>query len=302
MSQPGASNDAVLAKNLFDLTGRVALVTGGGTGIGLMITQALSVNGAKVYITGRREEELEKVAKLYKPASGSGSINPLPCDITTKENIAQLVKDFSTKESALHLLVNNAGVALEEDLKFSNNKSLDFDSAESVSQHLLRADFSNWIETYRTNVAAVYFMSAHFLPLLAKGNETIKGYSSSIINITSISGIMKTPSSGQFAYAASKAAAIQVTRNLGNTLINTKVRVNSIAPGVFPSEMTAQESADNNKSELPGFGEGLPAGRAGKDEDMAASVLFLAGQGGVFYNGQIIAPDGGNLLKTASSM
>lgn len=78
-------------------------------------------------------------------------------------------------------------------------------------------------------------LSACLLPLLAKGNETFRGYTSSIVNITSISGIMKTPSSGQFAYAASKAAAIQLTKNLANTLVKTKIRVNSIAVSDYTS-------------------------------------------------------------------
>lgn len=140
-----------------------------------------------------------------------------------------MTQDISAKESALHLLVNNAGIALEEELKFSNNESLDFSSPTSLSEHLLRAETDTWLDTYKTNAQAVYMLSACLLPLLAKGNDTIKGYTSSIVNITSISGIMKTPSSGQFAYAASKAAAIQVTKNLANTFIKTKVRVNSIA-------------------------------------------------------------------------
>ena len=150
-------------------------------------------------------------------------------DISDKAGCQKLTKDFSAKESALHLLVNNAGIALEEDLKFSNNESLDFSSAESISEHLLRAETDIWLDTYKTNTQAVYMLSACMLPLLAKGNDTFRGYTSSIVNITSISGIMKTPSSGQFAYAASKAAAIQLTRNLANTLVKTKVRVNSIA-------------------------------------------------------------------------
>lgn len=78
-----------------------------------------------------------------------------------------------------------------------------------------------------------------FLPLLAKGREVTPGYTSSVVNVTSISGVMKGSSSGQFAYAASKAAAIHVTRMLATTFAQTKVRVNSIAPGVFPSEVSA---------------------------------------------------------------
>lgn len=129
-------------------------------------------------------------------------------------------------------LVSSAGIAQEEQVKFDSNKSLDKSDPQSLSDHLLRAGTENWLDTFQTNVQAVYMLSAAFIPLLAKGNSTIRGYNSSIVNITSISGIMKSPSSGQYAYAASKAAAIQVTRNLGNTLVDTKIRVNSIAPGM----------------------------------------------------------------------
>lgn len=301
MSGPGASNTALLASNLFSVEGRVAVVTGGGSGVGLMIAHALSVNGAKVYIVGRRINELEKITDMYQ-SSGPGSIIALPGDISDKAGCLKVVEDFSKKESCLHLLVNNAGIARDEAIKFSNNEQLDHADAQSMSDHLLRSETENWEDTFRTNVQGVYMMSAAFLPLLAKGHASIKGYTSSIVNITSISGIMKTPSSGQYAYAASKAAAMQVTRNLANSLVETKIRVNAIAPGVFPSEMTAGESDENNKSELPNSGKGLPAKRTGKDEDMAASILFLAGRSGVFYNGQIIHPDGGALVTTASSM
>jgi len=302
MSGPGASSAAILAKNLFNLEGRVALVTGGATGIGLMCAHALAVNGARTYIVGRREEVLKKSADLYSPNEGPGAIIPLQADITSKETILKLVKEFSQKESALHILVNNAGVAREENLKFSNNESLDFKSAQSISDHLLRADFSNWAETMETNVTAMYMTSAAFLPLLEKGNETIRGYTSTIINTTSISGIMKGPSSGQYAYSASKAAAIQLTKNLANSLTDVKIRVNTIAPGIFPSEMTAGESAGNNKSELPDSGKGLPAGRPGKDEDMAGAVLYLASRAGVFSNGLILHTDGGALVTMPSSL
>lgn len=154
-------------------------------------------------------------------------------------------------------------------------------------------------------------MSIAFLPLLAKGGEIIPGYSSSIINVSSISGAMKGNSSGQFAYASSKAAFTHLTRMLATTFAQTKVRVNCIAPGVFPSEvcleihitkfwrltafqMTTGESGDDNKSKMD-QDMSNPAGRPGNDFDMAATVLFLAGPGGVFYNEQILYPDGGML-------
>ena len=136
-------------------------------------------------------------------------------------------------------------------------------------------------------------------------------YTSSIVNIASISGVMKGSSSGQFAYASSKAGFLHLGRMLATTLAEAKIRVNTIAPGLFPSEMTAGESDDNQKSELdtkmsnparwslkfpPSIdsrGAKPPLERTGNDADMAACILFLAGPGGLFLNNQVLYPDGG---------
>jgi NAD(P)-dependent dehydrogenase (short-subunit alcohol dehydrogenase family) len=140
-------------------------------------------------------------------------------------------------------------------------------------------------------------MSMAFLPLLSTGNSRTPGYSSSVVNVSSISGAMKGSSMGQFAYASSKAASTHLSRMLATMFKDVKVRVNVIAPGVFPSEMTAGKSDEKNKSELD-MKSYNPAGRKGHDSDMAATILFLAGKGGVFYNEQILYPDGGNTLTT----
>ena len=102
-----------------------------------------------------------------------------------------MADSLKQKESAIHLLVNNAGIAVEEQMKFGNNDKLDFNSAESVSEHLLRDTDEAWADTFKTNATAVFFTSAHLLPLLAKGCESFHGYTSSIVNIASISGLMK---------------------------------------------------------------------------------------------------------------
>lgn len=129
------------------------------------------------------------------------------------------------------------------------------------------------LETFETNVTAGFFTSAAFIPLLAKGTASKHGYSASIVNVASISGLMRGSSSGQFAYAASKAAMLHLSRMLGTTLSQAKIRVNTIAPGIFPSEMTQGESDEHNKSRLEGAGDSLPAGRSGNDQDMANAIL-----------------------------
>lgn len=131
--------------------------------------------------------------------------------------------------------------------------------------------------------------------MLAKGNSRVPGYTSSIVNVSSVSGAMKGSSQGQFAYASSKAAMTHLGRMLATTLAQTKVRVNTIAPGVFPSEMTTGSSDGDQKSRIDKE-MSIPAGRPGHDTDMAATILFLVGPGGVFYNHQILYPDGGASL------
>ena len=168
----------------------------------------------------------------------------------------------------------------------------DASSAESISQHFLQSSDTSWIETFQTNVIGQFFTSMALLPLLAKGREVTPGYTSQIVNVSSISGAMKGSSGGQFAYASSKAAFTHLSRMLATTLVETKVRVNVIAPGIFPSEMTAGESGEDNKSKLE-MEMSNPAQRTGHDSDMAATILFLAGKGGLFYNEQILYPDGG---------
>ncbi|KAL9127809.1 MAG: hypothetical protein Q9217_003393 [Psora testacea] len=289
------SNEHLDASTLFSVKDLTAVVTGGGSGIGLMITQALVANGAKVYITGRRQEALDSVAKQY--SSGPGSIHTLACDMSQKEEVTRLAEEVGKREEkhGIHLLVNNAGIARDDNTSFSNAGKPDFNSAQSISEHLLQSEPQHWDDTFRTNVTAQYFTTAAFLPLLGKGREVVPGYSSSVVNIASISGVMKGTSSGQFAYASSKAAFIHLTRMLATTLTSAKIRVNCIAPGVFPSEMTTSSSGDDQKSKLD-MKMSNPAGRAGNDSDIAACILFLAGPGGLFLNNQVLYPDGGNLL------
>jgi NAD(P)-dependent dehydrogenase (short-subunit alcohol dehydrogenase family) len=111
------------------------------------------------------------------------------------------------------------------------------DDAEAISQHFLKSQPQDWADTMKTNVGSIFWMSMTFLPLLAKGKDATPGYTSQVINVSSISGYMKGSSNGQFAYASSKAAATHLSRMLATTFAGTKVRVNTIAPGVFPSEV-----------------------------------------------------------------
>ncbi|OKL62188.1 hypothetical protein UA08_02472 [Talaromyces atroroseus] len=299
------NNEQFRLENLFNVRNKVALVTGGGSGIGLMATQALAVNGAKVYIVGRTEEKLERVAELYSTTerqgggggSGGGQIIPLTADISQKGEIARLLHEFQSRENSLSILVNNAGISSQ------SRQDVEREQASGLKQTLFddeAATPEDWESVYRTNVTQLYFMSSAFLPLLEKSNRGAD--SSTIINISSISGIVKS-SQHHFPYNASKAAAIHLTKMLAHEVSSSglRIRVNNIAPGVFPSEMTAQgQSDEKQKSELPRekYEQKVPARRPGCDRDMGNAVLFAATN--QYLNGQTVVVDGG--LKIPSSI
>lgn len=257
-----------------------------------MAVQALAANGAKVYIVGRTEEKLQTVAEKYGK-NISGEIIPLAYDVSKKDQIAKLYEEINSREKCLCILINNAGISsatFQTEAKTADEmkKNL-FDDSNSTPE--------DWLSTYATNVPQIFFMTTAFLPLLQKATEIHKGYSGTVINITSISGFVKT-AQHHFAYNASKAAANHVTRMLANEIASNelKIRVNAIAPGVYPSEMTAGESGEDQKSHIPKekFEGKVPAQRPGKDEDMAGAVLFAAAN--QYLNGQIIVVDGGYTL------
>ncbi|KAJ5247984.1 hypothetical protein N7489_002672 [Penicillium chrysogenum] len=289
------SNQSFKLENLFNLKDRVALVTGGGSGIGLMATQALAVNGAKVYITGRTKEKLDRVAELYSKDI-PGQIIPISADVTSKQSIQKLVDEISAKESKLHILINNAGIS-------SPTQNTDPADPKKLQEELFnnQSTAQEWEECMRTNVTQLFFTTTAFLPLLNKGTEDEHAWSSTVVNISSISGLVKS-AQHHFAYNASKAAAVHLTKMLAHEIASSqlKIRVNNIAPGVFPSEMTAEGSDEKQKSTLPKekFEGKVPAGRPGKDEDMGSAVLFTVSN--QYLNGQTIVVDGGYLLTAGT--
>lgn len=272
----------------------VCLVTGGGTGIGLMATQALSANGAKVYITGRRTEVLEKAAQSHDPqkhkADIDGEIIPIgPTDVRSKDDLQQLCREIEAKEGYLSLLVAAAGVPGPKE------PSPDTTDARELKSKLWDSEsVEEWNETYSADVTSVYFTTLAFLPLL---QAAPKDHYSSVIVISSMSGMMRD-SQSHFAYNAAKAATAHLSKMMSKEFARFGVRINSIAPGYFPSEMTMKESDERNKTEMPDSkvkdkGHSVPAGRSGRDEEMGMSVIYLARC--AYVNGQILAVDGGVL-------
>ncbi|CAF9914394.1 MAG: hypothetical protein GOMPHAMPRED_008150 [Gomphillus americanus] len=290
------NNDVFRLENLFNVRGRVALITGGGSGIGLMAAQALAVNGAKVYITGRTLEKLDQVVKSHGQ-NITGEIIPLQADVTDKQSITKLVSELESREpQGLGILINNAGIAGP-----THETEVDNGQASSLKKHLFdnpESTFEAWSDVYRTNASSIFFLSTALLPLLQKHTENNHGFSSTILNIASISGSVKS-AQHHFQYNASKAAALHITKLLAAEIAKNKIkiRVNAISPGVFPSEMTADESDDKQKShiEKEKFEGKVPADRPGKDEDMGSAVLFAATN--QYLNGVEVVVDGGYIIN-----
>ena len=164
------------------------------------------------------------------------------------------------------------------------------DAAELKDLIWQSEDFPSWTSVFTTNVTAVYFTAVAFLSLL-QAAHTVSNYptrAASIIVISSMSGLMRN-SQGHFSYNAAKGATVHLSKLMSSEFEKTGVRVNSIAPGYFPSELTAKQSGEDNKSHLPSEtvkekGH-VPAERAGSDEEMAQAVLFLGKN--QYVNGQV---------------
>jgi NAD(P)-dependent dehydrogenase (short-subunit alcohol dehydrogenase family) len=250
-------------QQLFSVQGKVALVTGGSRGIGEMIARGLSAAGARVYISSRKAEACESLAaELF--AEGGDAV-ALPADLGTPEGADRLAAALSEREQALHLLVNNAGATWGAPL--GEYPADGFDKVMDL------------------NVRGVFLLTQALLGPLRQAASAADP--ARVINIGSVDGLA-VPVFDSFAYSASKAAVHHLTRHLGKALADDDVTVNAIAPGFFPSKMTA--FLLDHEEEVAA---GVPRGRMGEPEDIAGTVLWLASRAGAYLTGAVVPVDGG---------
>lgn len=249
--------------DLFSLEGKVALVTGGSQGIGFMIARGLIDAGAKVYIASRKADVGKTAAAML---SSTGRCISLPVDLSSEDEIKRLAAQIEACEPKLHVLVNNAAAAWAA--------PLDDYPADA------------WDKVLDVNVKGVFLLCRACLPLLRAGASARDP--ARIINVGSIDGF-RAPEFETYAYSASKAAVHQLTRVLAQRLARDNVTVNAIAPGPFPSKMTATTLAERGEE----IRQRSPLGRVGELDDMAGISVFLASRASAFVTGQIIAVDGG---------
>ncbi|WVW84476.1 hypothetical protein I302_106510 [Kwoniella bestiolae CBS 10118] len=259
--------------SLFDVKGKIVLVTGGGRGVGEMIAAGYTANGAKVYISSRDAKACEETAKRLTK-EGPGECIAIPADLSKYEECERVVAELEKREKVLHILVNNSGATWGEDL------STYPDSAFSKLMTL--------------NVQRVFTLTQKLVPLLSKAQE--EGFVGRIINIGSINGV-NPPGLETYAYSASKAALHQLSKHL-STRLGPSITVNTLALGPFRSKMM-KFTLDNFERELA---ESLPMKRIGAPGDVAAACLWLSSKGGEWVTGTVIPIDGGSLVATQAKL
>ena len=254
---------------LFDLTGKNALVTGGTRGIGMMMARGLLQAGARVTISSRKADACEQARAQL---SEFGDVQAVPADLSRHEECLRLAEVVGADPAGLHILVNNAGATWGEPLETFPD--------------------SAWDKVIDLNLKSPFWMVQALLPALRRAGTFDDP--ARIINVGSIDAIHVSPLP-TYSYASAKAALHQLTRVLARELGPQHITVNAVAPGPFQSKMMAATL------EVAGdaIAAAAPLGRIGRDDDMAGIVVFLSSRAGAYLTGTVIPVDGG-IATTAS--
>ena len=245
---------------MFDLAGKIAVVTGGSRGIGRAVSVALAEAGAHVLVNYRSNEEAAReTLRLIEEAGGTGEI--LGFDVADPESVDAAIKDAVKRHGHLDILVNNAGI--------------------SIDQLLLRVSAKDLEMTWATNVnGAVFCAKACIRPMM-------RSKWGRIISLSSV--VAESGNAGQVVYSASKAALLGMTRTLAREYASRGITVNAVAPGFIETDMTA----DLTEAAKHGLVDQTPLGRIGRPEEVAAAVVFLASEEASYITGQVVRVNGG---------
>jgi len=251
-------------RDLFDLDGRVAIVTGGATGIGLQMADALAELGANVVVCGRDGERCERAAADLERERGVRCAG-LPCDVSASDDVTRLVAETSDRFGRIDVLVNNAGTAW----------------ADPVEDTPLRG----WQKVVDVNLTGVFLCSQ------AVGRVMIQQGGGKIVNIASITGLRGQPPEelDAIAYSTTKGAVVAFTRDLAAKWARHRIAVNAIAPGWFPTDLSRpvlNRAGDRLTA-------GIPMRRYGGDSDLKGAIAYLASPASDYVTGHTLVVDGG---------
>lgn len=250
--------------DLFDLSGKTAVVTGASVGIGRMIAHGLAAHGANVGVVSRTKADCDLV--VADIVEQGGQAFAVAADLSDPDDITRLAASVRELQSEVHILVNNAGRMIENTIE-------DF----TVEQ---------WDSVMNLDLRAPFFVVQAFLPMLRAAGSMDDPVR--IINIGSVDGI-KPPFLSTFPYPAAKAALHHLTRQLAGVLAPDGITVNAIAPGAFPSRTAAPILEEH----LQDFIDVTPLARIGRPDDIAGTAVYLASRAGSFTTGAIVVVDGG---------
>jgi NAD(P)-dependent dehydrogenase (short-subunit alcohol dehydrogenase family) len=250
-------------EELFGLTGRVAVVTGASSGLGVGFARALGEAGAHLVLAARRVDRLESLAAEL--AEAGIEVLPVACDVTDVSQVEALKDACLERFGKVDVLVNNAGTT-------------EVVPAENESEEA-------FLRVLNVNLNGTFHCAQRF------GRVMLEAGRGSIINVASIFGMVGSGSIPQAGYVASKGAVVNMTRELAAQWARRGVRVNAIAPGFFRSEMTEEMFSDERS--MNWVRRKTPAGRPGEVEELAGAVVFLASDASSYVIGQTIAVDGG---------
>lgn len=258
-----------------------------------MMTKAFALNGAhKVYIVGRRKDKLDETAQI-----SPSNIVPIVGDVTSKDSLVSIAEQIKQDVGYVNLLCCNSGTMPPAVAVKPANSSV-----AEYAQAALQLDPQDWATTFATNSSSIAFSTFAFLELLDAGNKnpsSSPGRKSQVLVTSSIAGYLRVQGSN-LAYGASKAAATHLVKHLAGTLAPFAIRVNGIAPGLFPSDLAAGLIAgikpDGDAGEEGSIDASvIPATRTGVEEDMVGTVMYLASRAGAYLNGNITVLDGGRV-------
>ncbi len=250
---------------MYDLSGKVALVTGGGHGVGRHLSIGLAEAGADVVLVGRKPEPLAEVAAVLEAMGRKSWV--VEADLSNVEGIDAVMQAVRAGPARLDVLVNNAGMVW--------------------AAPTLEYPLEGWDRVFDLNVRGLFYLSQQAALLMREQGG------GSIVNIASVSAWRCADDTAEpvVAYNASKGAVITLTRDLGVKLAGDNIRVNAIAPGPFLTDMMNHVRHDDEK--LAQFNSTIPQRRSGTEDDIKGVVVFLAGPASAFVTGQTLAVDGG---------